>query len=303
MNVGLVFDFDKFKSANNIKVKNDSFPNKLFAMKRTPFFVSLLIASTLLFSSCHTNLYTPNEAYMLSVSSPGDVKVAGAHLRNSDARRLGFNHKFRQSQVQLAISPIKHLGLVGSHFRQFNEDFDGPTNSYRKHTELGLGYYHVSGKNKETDRSYVVQDFYTGGGWGKYYELFYTAGEMYSNYQRFFLHYGIHLWWKNDVSIGFGIRYARTNFGEVNLIGNVPSGAETGLAEVQDRDPLNVLEGSIQIQTGSNYAKLFFSTTGVLRSQVVDFSGNYRFGGPTATVGITVDLDEIWKAGITKVKN
>lgn len=272
-------------------------------MKQTSLYVLSLFSFALLFSSCATNLYTPNEAYMLGLSNQGDVKVAGAYASNSENLSFGLNAQYEQSNIQLAISPVKHLGLVGSHFRQNSKQFSGVENTSRRHTEVGLGYYSKSKKKKETDQSFVLHDVYAGIGWGQNYRLFETAGELYGNYQRYFLHYGVHLWWKNDVSIGFGFRYARTYFDQIDLIGKVPSSfSREVISEIRRRNPFDLLESTLHIQAGGNYAKVFLSTTGIIRSNQADIGQTYKIAAPIVNLGLVLDLDEIWKKAIPSKK-
>lgn len=270
-------------------------------MKTTFPFAILVLSFILLLTSCATNLYTPNEAYMLGLGEKGDVKVAGSFLANGDKESLNSDGLFRQSQIQFAFSPIKHLGIIGSHFRQRAAHFHPRGEDSRRQTELGLGYYNKSGKKEEKNLRYVLQDIYAGMGWGQYYELFPTAGEMHLEYQRYFLHYALQLSWRGGISISLGLRYAHTRYNTIHLIGKIPRSPDFGISDIGRRSPLNTLESSLRMQFGNKYIKPFFSFSSVLRmpSQI---SNQYLFGTPIYHLGIVFELDNIWKKTASKKK-
>ncbi len=255
-------------------------------------FLSLVLFSL---SSCAPALYAPNEAYMMGVSKQGDLKVGASFLggRVSPSLFDSSRTKVRQYHAQVAYSPINRLAIAGSYTRLTGKGVGNPTNWDAQNLELALGFYHKSGKDTPEDQSYVLSDLYVGSGWGNTNSVFRTAGESHLNYQRLFVHSGIQFWWKNNIAVGFGLRYVNLNYSKADLFGPIPNDYQSGINFIKDRNSHNLLESTFSIQGGNNLVKIFTSFTGALIAKTDAIQTRITY--PSANLGLVFSVDQFFR--------
>lgn len=248
-----------------------------------------------LFHSCtstSTTFYHPNEAHMMGVSEKGDLKVSGSFRRIGTGSFIRSNSQnFKKHNLQLAYSPIKRIVMVSSYFN-ITSSFDAiPVSETFRNMEFSLGYYNKFGINNKTDKSYFLPNVYLGTGTGNKFNQFETAGMATVNYQRYFLHGGVHWGFtKNHLKFGLGVRYVHLRYKSAVLIGKIPEYYERRFSQIKDLNQRNFVEASSQVQVGFTTLKAYARVTAVFTNPNMP-----SVGDPNASVGIIVELDEIWK--------
>lgn len=262
-------------------------------------YLLLGLAIPLLFGSCATStaiLYHPNEAYMMAVSDKGDLKLSGTYGAR-DIRFLDEDQprKLKRTSLQVAYSPLDRLAVVSSYYNSKSQHQSLPVFEKIQNLELGLGYYHKKGMEKETDKSYFLPDIYVGVGSGNIESQFTTAGVSRVNYLRYFLHGGVHFGWKDNFDIGFGMRYVRANFQSAKLIGKIPQYYDLSVSNVAENSQQNLLETSFQIQGGHRMVKAFLRATTTISKHFYNYDYN-AIHTSNVQVGIILELDELWQS-------
>lgn len=131
-----------------------------------------ILASVLLFSSCHSHFYVPEQVNSLQLSKKNDLKISanGFYYKKKTEREVLFREKqYQYFNFQIGYSPIKHLGIFAQHFRinGFNSIFSPPFIPEIK-TNLGEGmmtnaalggYYFLNKKKPVTNDSHQLDSF------------------------------------------------------------------------------------------------------------------------------------------------
>jgi len=284
---------------------------------RTKNLLSILTI-VLLFSACSTrydnpqNYFIPHESNALKLTQKHEWIVSGSVGNNTFSHEnyspITFDYSFYtveqlSSNIQMAYSPIKHLGVFGSHSRLRNRDNNITSNIFHKShlTTVGVGTYYnskflqrpldkiLSGKKEKYDG--IVIDVYGGYSIGKFQNNFFTSvGNDEFNLHKLFYQAGLH--WEIGA---FGMSYIHKRG-----IGTYPSGKVNGEAPfsqnfqiqtILNDNQVSFTEHSFQIDYKKQQMGLYAQFT---HSRIEEFG---FFGDPDYIInlGITIDIHDVRK--------
>lgn len=282
-----------------------------------------IITIVLLFSSCSTrydnphNYFIPHEGNGLKLTQKDDLVASGSVGVNSFSYNYynqttfdfaNFTVEQLSSNFQVAYSPIKHLGVFGSHSRLRMRDENNASNVFHKShlTSVGVGTYYgakflqrpldkiLPGRKEKFDE--VVLDLYGGYSIGKLENNFFTAvGNDEFNIHKLYFQIGLH--WEVG---NFGLSYMHKRG-----LGTYPSGTVNGEASFEqffkiqtilEDNQVNFTENAFQIDYKREYLGLYAQ---LMNSKVnqFGFAGNFD---SIINFGVTVDIHSFAKTALFK---
>jgi len=260
-------------------------------------FIFLLLV-ILLFSSCSHYYYAPDEANVLKLSEANDIKVSVS------GNNQGESYELKHVNFQAGYSPIKHLGIFGSHFRMSGkEPSDSPLKSGRGHlTNVGIGGYYFLDRGSILDRivkydeeiaisSGFLIDIYGGYGMGNIHNSYIEGGNSNLDFQKYFLQGGLH--WKG-AALGFSFVY---KFGKLNYFNGVINGqlSSSDIASIMDIREFREFpfrESSLHFYMGIRHARVYLNISTVANI----FDSRFTYRTSLGSFGIVMEIDEIFRS-------
>lgn len=243
--------------------------------------------SALFITSCSRYYYKPN-----AVNAPLFTDGGQAHFNFAGSLGSGDDNTSDEStsffDIQAAVSPIKHLGLIGNystyHYNTLNPDFSvGRVNARAYLLEGGIGGYYAVGENKVK----FVIDMYAGGGSGK------LSSDVDMNVSRLFLQPGIGItspWF----DFSFNPRVTRVYYSNLDANGHdVQYLQDRGLVDyygVSITDGGHTFfEPSFTVRTGYKFAKVQFQGAFATPTTVKPWNHN----GARFTIGFYFNIEDM----------
>ncbi len=242
----------------------------------------------LLASSCSRYYYQPNAVNAPMFTNGNQFHIAGSGS-SSDYEVNGDGGKSKKFDLQLAYSPIKHLGVIGNYstwsFRPDVIDFSKAHVDADAHlAELGIGGYLTSGQGF----SKFVSDLYVGGGAGS------IKSDVNMDVRRIFIQPGIGFR-HPIVEVGLNMRISNVKFSNLDDNGRGVGYLEgRNLIDVQRNR--NITEGShwfwepaITTRIGYKFIKAQFQWA--FANEITHVPWNYD--GSRFTVGLHLNVEDI----------
>jgi len=236
-------------------------------------YLLLILTIVLLFSACNQSYhipqhyYTPHESNALKLRQKNDLVASGsigtnAYSYNSENpltfQEIENNVDHLIGSFQVAYSPIKHLGVFGSHTRWRVRDGNESSKIFHKNhlTSAGMGTYYATkflqrpldkilpGRKKNHDK--IVLDLYGGYSIGNLQNNYFNdIGNDEYNFHKLYYQYGIH--WEVGT---FGLSYVQKRG-----IATYPSGVTFGstslieplIPNIMDNNQTNFTENTFQL--------------------------------------------------------
>ncbi|MFN4246238.1 MAG: hypothetical protein ACK4EY_00865 [Flavipsychrobacter sp.] len=232
----------------------------------------LSISCVLLLSSCYQRMYFPDRVNSPGFKEAGEVKASFAVKPQSSPDKPGVNSSNLSPSADVAFSPVKHLGIIGSYRsvlnRYINEDPLGTISQYPYYElydtdimgglyndnrwEVGVGFYNTMGKRG-------IFEIYGGYGQGKVKRQGYDYPQFNFNsrYQRFFIQPAIGFNYEN-VALTGGVRFAINRYTTFNAADTslryVITGDHDTRTDVLDQN-FGLLEPFVNFEVGYKYVK------------------------------------------------
>ena len=227
-------------------------------------YLVILVITSLLFPATNwaqQELILPHEAYMMGLVKKFDLKVGGSFLSYKGSKWLSASAKrIRQYSGQIAFSPWKRIGIIGSFSGRSGRYVDRPATWSLQHAELAVGTYHEFRKRFPSNFT-LRTNLYVGHGRGSSSNILNTAEEIDLKYSRNFIHSGWQLWWKKYISLGYALRFVNLNLKDTTIIGPLSNGKYFFLNRFLCSNPKNFLVSKFHLQGGPEQAKIFLSAT------------------------------------------
>lgn len=254
-------------------------------MKR--LLILAITLSALATTSCNRYYYKPN-----GVNAPLFTDGGQAHFNFAGSWGDGDNGTTDEStsffDIQAAVSPIKHLGIIANYstynYNTLTPDFlSGRVDARAYLLEGGVGGYYALGERKFK----FVVDFYAGGGAGQ------ISSDVGLDVTRFFMQPGIGItspWF----DFSFNPRISRVMYSNLDSKGHdIYYLQDQGLVDIYNKSITDgghtFFEPSFTIRTGYKFAKVQFQ--GVL-SEPISVKA-WRSNAARFTVGFYLNIEDI----------
>jgi len=278
-------------------------------------FLSIFVI--VLFSSCGDSsrnaFFVQHEANTLKLKKEKDLIVTGGLLTSNSVSFFSELDQVRHDRVgvQAAYSPIKYLGVFGTHSRlrilnpnRISEVF------HKSHvTGGGVGSYyffkfhqrppHKVLPGRPVKYTRILFDLYGGYTYGKLDNIYFLPpADARMNYQKFYLQGGIH-WEGTYWTLSYVHKLGRTNFFNGVINGQTSSRDDLALQAILNQNNLFFQEGTIRLEAKNNGIGIYGQST---------FANIQEFGFqsiPDAFVhfGLVVNLSEAKEYFLKNRKN
>ena len=297
------------------------------------FYQLLGFVVLVMLSSCGQSFYAPNEAILLKLNEPGDIKVSGSVGK--------IENENTHISVQAGYSPIKHLAVAGSYFNLLKSSAPVNNSYFQPETtakpefgprgymfEGAIGGYYFIGKKEDNDpdiykfmpssrklnRGWLF-DVYLGFGKGNvsdynFQEFInynttgfptssFSSGHTELDFNKYFLQLGAH-YQLSLLNISYVAKIIGLDYTKAAIIGDVRPSTTIGIERLQPIDPFIFVESNIGYEIGIRQARFKAVYTFVHKNN------NLNILDPvdaTFTLGAIFEIDEIFKRSNKEIIN
>lgn len=275
----------------------------------------------LFFGSCATSipqsLFLPHEGNTLKLKEKDDFLVSGGFFNNTTTYNSftfpttpfpsptnnSIRYRKNSLSLQAAYSPIKHLGVFGSHSRYKASDADFNSTVYHKSHLTGIGagtYYFFQFYQRPPDKvlpgrkikyTRVLFDLYGGYTLGKLRNWYFLPeADNKMNFQKFYIQGGIH-WEGTYWKFSYTHKVGRTNFFNGIINGKFADENESALQAIINKNNLLFQEPSVRLEGEVNGFGIYGQLTG---GNITEFRSN-SIPNPLIHLGVVVDIQQARK--------
>ena len=276
----------------------------------------LILTIVLLFSACGSrydtpqNYFIPHEANALKLTKKHDLVATGSVGLNTFSydyfNPITFdfvNYQVEQwsGNFQVAYSPIKHLGVFGSHARMRSWQENNNSNVFHKShlTSVGVGTYYgtkflqrpldkiLPGRKEKFDK--IVLDLYGGYTVGKLQNNFFRAiGNDEFNIHKLYFQAGLH-WEVGNLGLSFLHKRGIGTYPRGTVNGEGPFSQSFKVQKILDNNQINFTETSFQLDYKRNLIGFYAQYT-LNRVEEFGYLGSPEY---VFNFGVTVDIHNI----------
>ena len=260
--------------------------------------ILLLLLLLLLLSSCGHYYYAPDEANALKLQEQHDLKFS------ISGNSTNGNYELRHSNIQMGYSPIKHVGVFGSHFKMSGkEPIQNPIRGGKGHlNSFGLGGYYFLESSSFLDRivkyddeiglnSGFLFDLYGGYGKGHVNNYYVEGGFSDVDLQKYFLQGGVH-WQGKAMGLSYIFKFGQLNYFNGLLEGQIPIEDFNSLNNINEIRAFPFRETSLKFYMGIKYARVYLNVSTLTN----EFDNSFNHRTSVGSFGVIMEIDEIYKS-------
>ena len=271
-------------------------------MKTTQITIQLIqvLLTVVLFSSCYGlkqyNFYAPDRGTALVLTESQDLKISagtGFVVREQRDKILG--------NMQVAYSPVNHLGIQASHFSNTYLANYKNTDSSSKTLSFAIGGYRTITKRKDFMQdskvykaSKLILDLYLGYSSGELNESDRELDFLDLNFNKKYFQFGIASE-GNRTDFRFSTKFSRLNYTKARIgtkvLGENPAEAIDDLLTVGS---FPIMENNIEINFGMPDLRFYLSFTGI---EALNYNRHFLEQGNTFysfEVGLKAKLNSLF---------
>jgi len=264
-------------------------------------FISFFILSNFSFGQGY---YFPNDAHLLALSQRNDIHLSGSFNPFAEAQTV--------TDVQLAYSPIKHIGISSNYFQysNFENNLSVPINTKNKSWDIAAGVYYFlpltasgednwevkeksrffSAENLE-QRSGILFDIYVGHSQADVTNTFQEYGFNYFEYKKTYVQVGLHGTIKY-FSFQVASRWGNLNYVEGLVHGPTSIQLQNPIKVIASNSEMDFSEFFVRASTGIRYGQLIFSFSRIQHTPIFTQLG---VKDHIVMIGLKLDVDEFFR--------